>query len=131
MDNSKRILELVAIIQTAKDPLIEFVMHPYRDELLALRQANLVSLLEVAKQLGIRYISVSKSEIRGYENIRYNGWPAVWEVATILGIDNSCGNTDQRQITYNMWFEESALGMYDARASRKLSCKEYESLNFR
>lgn len=83
----------------------------------------------LCKEIGIRYIHISKNEICGCENIKYNNWPAVWHICSTLGI-SSCGNGDQHQYDPGKWFPDNMFGGYDLQENRRLTDNEIKLLKF-
>jgi hypothetical protein len=134
--DTNRITELLNIINSTRrrdrnDPLKEFALVPIVEELEMLRTKSLSSLFKVCKKFGVRYIKLDPSEICGCENIRYDRWPAIWQIARETSISGGCGNNDQAHTKYGRWFLDVDYGYWDIQENRKLCTEEYTAMNFR
>lgn len=77
--------------------LHNYKLDQVQKELPLLQQSNLDFVLSEARKLNIRYLVINRLEIWGTQNIKCDGWPAIWKLVRKLGIHGGCGNTDQAQ----------------------------------
>ncbi len=78
----KNLMNLIK--KNSEDKVRSFVAEYERDQLEKLREKNLNLLFKKCNKFGIRYLYLGYNEICGCEDIHYDGWPAIWEVAKSL-----------------------------------------------
>lgn len=114
------------------DRLKEFTASPLFDELSTLRLKYINILFNLASRHRIRYLYVGKGEISGCEDIRDNGWPAIWTIVEQAGYPGSCGNGNQYQTSdyAGILYPEDYYGGWDLSTNTKLSDEETEKKAF-
>ena len=134
IDRINRIENLIK--DSTKDPLKKFVVEPFAEELILIKETNLSNIFKLCLQMKIRYLYLGKGEIAGCENKRWpeeNGWPAMWRIVELMEIKGGCGNSDQHQTQdyAGKLFPAHAYGGWDLVERRMLSNEETAQRKFR
>jgi len=132
---TERPLVIFEVLKKARfnDPLFDFSLHGYRDELATIQAANFEILLKACKSVGMTYLFVDYRELCGCEGIEYpKPWPAIWHVAKTIGCEGSCGNSDQYQVSNShIYFGKDRVGAWHVKEKRRLTVEEESGKKFR
>lgn len=114
------------------DALLVFMAGKDIDRFAEMRDQNLLTVFKLCKKYGVRYIFVGQHELVGCEDIQARGWPAIWAIAEELGVDRSCGNSDQYQIhdPGKIFFPANSYGYWDVRDNIMISEENLSGLKF-
>lgn len=117
-----------------KDPLKNFMMQGYMDELEIIRATNLEKLFDACRYYDVRFIYVGKGELAACEDrLQHDSnWPQIWKISEILGMRSSCGNGNQYQNNdfKGRYFPSESYGGWDLLNNIKLSDEETEAKKF-
>lgn len=75
---------------------IEDAQQAIRDTEYTLEE-NADKFFAACKKVGIKKILIQGRELVQCEDEDYDGWPAVWKISDLCGIESFCGNSNQSQ----------------------------------
>jgi hypothetical protein len=133
-ERAKAIVQVLTNVATfsGKDELKEFAANGYREELAQIQTENFEILLDTVQSLGLTYLHVGERELCGCEGIcDPKPWPAIWRIAEIIGVERSCGNSDQTQISNShIYFGKERVGAWHVIERRRLTKEEEKDKKF-